>query len=97
MSGYEEFYSNGSLTIAPVTSETETTKSKQKMVLLYIFCIFPPSLSLSLSPDVIMVGSFSGILRAYSPSHGSFSPDHLLLETQFSQPIINLGVAKVKR
>ena len=94
MSGYEEFYSNGSLTIAPVTSETETTKSKQKMVLLYIFLYSP---SLSLSPDVIMVGSFSGILRAYSPSHGSFSPDHLLLETQFSQPIINLGVAKVKR
>ena len=95
MSGYEEFYSNGSLTIAPVTSETETTKSKQKWC--YFISLYSPTLSLSLSPDVIMVGSFSGILRAYSPSHGSFSPDHLLLETQFSQPIINLGVAKVKR
>ena len=47
--------------------------------------------------DVVVVGSFSGILRVYVPSHSTFSPDHLLLEKELSLPIIKLGVAKLTR
>ena len=47
--------------------------------------------------DVIMVGSFSGILRAYSPTNEPFSPSHLLLEMQLPSPIIQVGVVKLLR
>jgi Bardet-Biedl syndrome 9 protein len=47
------------------------------------------------SKNVIFVGSLSGMLRAYAPSSGGFSPDHLLLEMQLSSPVIKVEQADI--
>lgn len=45
--------------------------------------------------DCVFVSSFTGVLRAYRPIPGSFSPDHLLLETKLSAPIIQIGTGQL--
>ena len=45
--------------------------------------------------DCVFVSSFTGVLRAYRPIPGPFSPDHLLLETKLSAPIIQIGTGQL--
>lgn len=90
LSGYEEFHTTGSLLVTTVTSQHDnSTQSNTHVLYIKFHCLY--------TLDAIVVGSFSGILRVYVPSNGTFSPDHLLLEKQLQSPIIKLGVAKFTR
>ena len=44
--------------------------------------------------DKIIVGSFNGVLRIYSPIPPSFQPEHLLIEAQLQDPILQLLAGK---
>lgn len=44
--------------------------------------------------DKIIVGSFHGVLRIYSPQGGGFRPDSLMLEVQLNAPIIQVAVGR---
>jgi Bardet-Biedl syndrome 9 protein len=48
----------------------------------------------SFAADKIAVGSFQGLVRVYRPEPGSFSPDHLLIEHQTGQPILQLETGR---
>ena len=42
--------------------------------------------------DKIIVGSYQGILRVYSPRAGPFTPAHLMIEVNLVDPILQLAL-----
>ena len=44
--------------------------------------------------DKIVVGSFQGLVRIYEPRPPGFSPDHVILEHQFSSPVLQVAIGK---
>jgi Bardet-Biedl syndrome 9 protein len=42
----------------------------------------------------ILTGSFSGMIRIFQPTHGQFSPSHMLLEHQLQEPILQLAIGR---
>ena len=42
--------------------------------------------------DKIVVGSYQGILRVYSPHAGAFTPAHLMIEVNLVDPILQLSL-----
>ena len=44
--------------------------------------------------DKVAVGSFQGLVRVYTPESGSYSPDHLLIEHQTGQPVLQLETGR---
>ena len=45
-----------------------------------------------LHADKIIVGSYQGVLRIYSPRAGAFTPAHLMIEVSLSDPILQLAL-----
>ena len=45
--------------------------------------------------DVLIVGSYQGYLRLYTPNEGGFTPDHVILETQLGLPVLQVEVGKI--
>lgn len=41
-----------------------------------------------------MVGSLNGVLRIFTPQADGFKPEHLMLETQLNNPILQLCAGK---
>ena len=58
-----------------------------------LFVICSMSIHLILS-DKVAVGSFQGLVRVYTPESGSYSPDHLLIEHQTGQPVLQLETGR---
>lgn len=56
--------------------------------LLYVF------FRLFVSADKIVVGSFQGLVRIYKPSASQFSASHVILEQQFSSPVLQVAVGR---
>ena len=44
--------------------------------------------------DKIAVGSYQGRVRIYSPKCGSYSPDHLLIEHQTGNPVLQVEAGR---
>lgn len=42
----------------------------------------------------IVMGSFQGVLRIYSPKSREYSADHLLMEMQLNAPILQLAIGR---
>lgn len=49
---------------------------------------------LPLHSDKIAVGSYQGLVRIYQPQSGSFSPDHLLIEHQTGNPVLQVEAGR---
>lgn len=46
------------------------------------------------SLDKIVTGSLNGVLRIYTPQPDGFKPEHLMLELQMSNSILQLATGK---
>ncbi|XP_066916421.1 protein PTHB1-like [Clytia hemisphaerica] len=44
--------------------------------------------------DKVIVGSLNGVLRIYTPQADGFKPEHLMLEMQMNNPILQLSAGK---
>lgn len=49
---------------------------------------------ISVYSDKIAVGSYQGLVRIYLPQSGSFSPDHLLMEHQTGNPVLQVEAGR---
>lgn len=85
----EELHTTGSLLVAALGDDRYgkccCCKNNYFVFILLLCCINNLH-----NTDKIMVGSLSGLVRFYSPKPSPFSPDHLILEKQLSQPVIQL-------
>jgi len=83
--GYEEFHDIGCLCVGNI----DNSHSNEGEGLFYKHLALHTR---DVPIDKIVVGSYQGLLRVYSPRAGSFAPSHLMIEVNLDDPILQLAL-----
>ncbi len=88
-SGFEEFHDLGCLSVGNIDNDPSGFGKRADAMHTHTNTMTNIHIKLT---DKIVVGSFQGLIRIYSPHPPTCVPSHVILEKQLSMPVIQVAL-----